>query len=360
MGFDKIAKHAKQNKRACIMARFVEYPEPAMSRLRAKVLLTNPIDAEGIAIIEAVADVVVAPDTRHETLLKLVANADALLVRAYLPQNIFDTARRLRGVVRYGVGLDMIPVEAATAKAIPVANVPGVNAGAVAEYCLSGMLLMTRRMHRMNHDLRTGDWPTSRMLSDEAVELSGRTVGIVGVGNIGRRVAEICHGAFHMRVLGHLRRLDALPSIVAGVDIDTLCRDSDFIILSCPLTPQTQNLISAARIASMKRCAAVINVARGQVIDEAALVNALSDQRIGGAVLDVYQEQPLPRDHPLLTLDNVVLTPHVAGLTRDSMRRMSIGSAQEVVRLLNGERPLNFVNPQIWAQHLARIQGMDS
>jgi D-3-phosphoglycerate dehydrogenase len=341
------------------MARFVEYPEPSMSRPRPKVLLTNPIDAEGIAIISVVADVVIAPDTQHETLLKLVADADVLLVRAYLPQNIFDATRCLRGVVRYGVGLDMIPVEAATAKAIPVANVPGVNAEAVAGYCLSGMLLMTRHLHRMNHALRTADWPTSRMISDEAVELSGRTVGIVGVGNIGRRVAEICHGAFHMRVLGHQRRLDALPSFVTGVDIETLCRDSDFIILSCPLTPQTQNLINAARIASMKPCATVINVARGQVIDEAALASALRNGRIGGAVLDVYREQPLPRDHPLLTLDNVVLTPHVAGLTRDSMRRMSIGSAQEVVRLLNGERPLNFVNPQVWVQHLARIKAME-
>lgn len=329
-------------------------------RANANVLLTNPIDAEGMAVLEAVADVVIAPDTRYDTLLKLVADADALLVRAYLPQNIFDAARCLRGVVRYGVGLDMIPVEAATAKAIPVANVPGVNAGAVAEYCLSGMLLMTRRMHRMNHDLRTLDWHTSRMISDEAVELGGRTVGIVGVGNIGRRVAEICHGAFRMRVLGHQRRLDALPSFVTGVDVDTLCRESDFMILSCPLTPQTQNLISAARIASMKRSAAVINVARGQVIDEPALTNALRDRRIGGAVLDVYQEQPLRRDHPLLTLDNVVLTPHVAGLTRDSMRRMSIGSAQEVVRLLNDEQPLNLVNPQIWEQHLARMREMDT
>ena len=325
---------------------------------RAKVLLTNPIDVEGIRIIETIADVVVAPDTRHETLLDLARDVDALLVRAYLPLNIFDVALRLRGVVRYGVGLDMIPVEAATAKAIPVANVPGVNANAVAEYCISAMLLMARRMHRMNQELRAADWNASRVISDDATEIAGSKVGIIGVGNIGRRVAEICHSAFHMRVLGHQRRLDGLPSFVTGVDVDTLCRESDFIVMCCPLTPQTLGLISATRITLMKRTASIINVARGQVIDEAALAKALRDHRIRGAVLDVYQEQPLRRDHPFLGLDNVVLTPHVAGLTRESMQRMSIGSAQEVVRLLNGERPLNLVNPEIWEQHLKRVRAL--
>ncbi|MEQ1774207.1 MAG: hydroxyacid dehydrogenase [Burkholderiales bacterium] len=331
-----------------------------MSRARAKVLLTNPIDAEGIRIIEAVADAIIAPDTRHETLLDMVKDVDALLVRAYLPLTIFDAAQRLRGVVRYGVGLDMIPVEAATAKAIPVANVPGVNANAVAEYCISAMLLMARRMHQLDQALRMADWSASRVISDQATEITGCTVGIIGVGNIGRRLAEICHGAFRMRVLGYQRRLDALPSFVTGVDVDVLCRDSDFVVLSCPLTPQTQNLLSAARIGLMKRTASIINVARGQVIDELALAAALRENRINGAALDVYQEQPLRRDHPFLSLDNMVLTPHVAGLSRESMQRMSIGSAQEVVRLLNGERPLNFVNPEVWEQHLARMRNLQT
>ena len=210
---------------------------------RPKVLLTNPIGPEGIQIIEQVADVVVAPDTRHETLLECVRDADALLVRAYLPQNIFDVARRLRGVVRYAVGLDMIPMEAATAKSIPVANMPGVNSEAVAEYAVSGLLMLARRMHRMNHLLRTVDWNTSRALGEKSSELLGRTIGIVGVGNIGGRLAEICHTGFRMRVLGHQRRLTALPDFVTGVDIDTLCRESDYIALCCPLTEATRNLI---------------------------------------------------------------------------------------------------------------------
>ena len=323
---------------------------------RPKVLLTNPIAREGIHILEQAAEVVLAPDTRHETLLDYVRDADALLVRAYLPPNIFDVAQRLRGVVRYAVGLDMIPMDAATAKGIPVANVPGVNSEAVAEYVISGLLLLARRMHRMNHLLRTADWNSSRALGEQSSELMGRTIGIVGVGNIGGRLAEICHSGFRMRVLGHQRRLDALPQCVTGVDIDTLCREADYIALCCPLTEATRNLINATRIGLMKRGAGLVNVSRGPVVDELALAAALRENRLGGAVVDVYHEQPLRRDHPFLTLDNMVLTAHVGGNTRESNRRLSEVSSQEIVRLLNDEKPVNFVNPAVWEKHLARIR----
>jgi D-3-phosphoglycerate dehydrogenase len=323
-----------------------------MSRL--KVLLTNLIDPSGDQIIQEIADIVTAPDTKADTLRRMIADADALVVRTHLPTDIFDRPHRLRGVVRHGVGLDMIPMEAATRHVIPVANVPAVNAEAVAEYCISGMLLLVRRMHRLDCDLRAVDWNTSRKLSGQATELFGRTVGIVGVGNVGGRVAEICRAGFRMRVLGNQRRLDALPDFVKGVDVDTLFRESDFIVLNCPLTPETQNLVNVSRIGSMKPTACIVNASRGQVIDEQALVDALRNKRIGGAVLDVYCEQPLPRDNPLLTLDNVILTPHAAGITQESMRRMSQGAAKEIVRLLAGERPVNLCNPEIWDQYIAR------
>ncbi len=321
---------------------------------RPKVLLTNPIDPSGARIINDVADIVVAPDAKPATFHRMIGDADVLVVRSHLPADLFDRPHRLRGIVRHGVGLDMIPMEAATAQGIPVANVPAVNAGAVAEYCVSGMLLLIRRMHRLDRDLRATDWNTSRQVVDDASELCGRTVGIVGVGNVGRRVAEICHAGFRMRVLGNQRRLDALPDFVSGVDLDTLFRESDFIVLNCPLTSATDNLVNAARIGIMKRTAFIINAARGQVIDEDALVAALRVRSIAGAVLDVYREQPLRRDHPLLTLENVILTPHAAGLTQESMQRMSEGAAHEVVRLLAGERPVNLVNPEVWDEYIAR------
>ncbi len=325
--------------------------------MRSKVLLTNPIGEEGMDILNAVADVVIAPDVQPQTLRDCARDADVILVRANLPPDIFESAQRLRGVVRYAVGLDMIPVAAATAKSIPVANMPGVNSDSVAEYVVSALLLLTRRMHLVNHALRTQDWTTARTLGEQSRELTGRTIGIVGVGNIGARLAEICHAGFRMKVLGHQRRLDVLPSFVQGMAIDTLCRDSDFIALCCPLTDATRNLISKERLALMQPGAGIVNVARGPVWDEMAVAAALRAGRLGGAVCDVYEEQPLRRDHPFLTLDNMVLTAHMGGLTQESMRRLSIGSAQEVVRLLRDEKPVNFVNPQVWEKHLVRIRG---
>jgi D-3-phosphoglycerate dehydrogenase len=320
------------------------------------VLLTNPIGREGVEMLEAVADVRVAPDTRAETLLDCAREADAILVRANLPPNIFDVARRLRGVVRYAVGLDMIPVEAATAKAIPVANMPGVNAESVAEYVINALLLIARRIHLIDHTLRTKDWNSARIMGEQSIELMGRTIGIIGVGNIGGRLAETCHAGFRMKVLGHQRRLDVLPPHVQRADIDTLCRESDFISLCCPLTPATRNLISRERIALMKPGAGIVNVSRGAVWDEMAIAAALREGRLRGAVCDVYHEQPLKRDHPFLQLDNIVLTAHMGGLTEESMRRLSIGSAQEVLRLLRDEKPVNFVNAEVWDKHLERIR----
>ncbi|MBM3343241.1 MAG: hydroxyacid dehydrogenase [Betaproteobacteria bacterium] len=323
---------------------------------RPKVLLTNPIGREGIELLQSVADVVIAPDVKPQTLLDGARDADAILVRANLPPNIFEMATRLRGVVRYAVGLDMIPVETATANAIPVANMPGVNAESVAEYVISALLLLTRRMHLINHTLRTKDWNSARALGEKSTELMGRTLGVIGLGNIGSRVAEICHAGFRMKLLGHQRRLNAVPTFVKGVDIDTLCRESDFIAMCCPLTDATRNLLNKDRIALMKSTAGIVNVSRGPVWDEMAIAAALREERLGGAVCDVYAEQPLRRDHPFLALDNMVLTAHMGGLTQESMRRLSIGSAQEVLRLLRNEKPVNFVNPQVWEKHLQRIR----
>jgi D-3-phosphoglycerate dehydrogenase len=209
-------------------------------------------------------------------------------------------------------------------------------------------------MHRSDRELRATDWSTSRKIADRATELLGRTVGIVGVGSVGTRLAEICHHAFHMRVLGYQRRLDALPPFVTPADLETLFAQSDFVVLSCPLTDATLNLASRARIGRMKRGACLLNAARGPVVDEEALVDALREGRLGGAVLDVYREQPLRRDHPLLAMDNVVLTPHAAGITLESMRQMSESAVRDLLRIVAGERPVNFVNPEAWDAYLER------
>jgi D-3-phosphoglycerate dehydrogenase len=315
---------------------------------RPKVLLTGSMHPDGERSIAAVAEVVQAPDAHADTLRRLIADADVLVVRSPLPADLFDHAPMLRGVVRHGVGVDMIPVEAASARGIPLANVPGSNLEAVAEHVLACFGLLARRLHRMDGTLRAAGWAASRALADGSTELAGKTVGIVGVGAIGARIAAICHHGYGMRVLGHRRRLAALPAHVQGVPLDELMHASDYVVLSCPLTEATRHLVDARRLALMKPGSFLVNVSRGPLIDEAALVQALAGRRLGGAALDVFAEQPLRPDHPLLALDNVLLTPHAAGLTQESMARMSRGAAEEVLRLLAGERPLNLVNPQAW------------
>lgn len=321
-----------------------------------KVLLTNPIDPVGDRILEGVAEIVRAPDSKPETLNAMIGDADLLMVRAFLPPDIFDRPNRLRGVVRHGVGLDMIPMESATAKGIPVANVPGSNAEAVAEHAITGMLLIARQNHAMDRELRSLDWPTARKRSDAGIELFGRTLGIVGMGNVGTRIAEIADAGFRMKVLGTPTRSRALPAFVECASPDRIFAESDFIVLACPLTDDTRHLANAARLAAMKPGSALVNVARGPVVDEKALAEALAAKRIRGAVLDVFDTQPLARDHPFLKLDNVILSPHAAGITDESMKRMSQGAAEEAVRLLALERPVNLCNPEVWERHLQRHQ----
>ncbi len=322
---------------------------------RPRVLLTNAIDPAAEARLREAADVVIAPDTKPDTLKRLVADADVLLVRAFLPPDIFENAASLRGVARHGVGLDMIPMEAATAKSIPVSNVPGSNAEAVAEHAIAGMLLIARRLHVMDRELRSRSWGEARTHSDASTELFGHTLGVLGLGDVGTRAAQIAHAGFRMRVLGTASRRRKAPDFVEVLPLEEILRQSDFVLLACPLTPETRNLMNAQRLAMMKPQAALINVARGPIVDEEALVAALREKRLRGAVLDVYTQQPLAADHALRTLDNVILTPHAAGITEESMKRMSNGSVEEALRMIRFERPVNLCNPEVWERHLARF-----
>jgi D-3-phosphoglycerate dehydrogenase len=321
---------------------------------RPTVLATLAMDPAGERLLQGAADIVVAPDPGADTLRRMVGEADVLVVRNQLPADLLERPHRLLGIVRHGTGLDMIPVEAATAQNVPVANVPGVNAEAVAEYCVGSMIALARQLHLMDRDLRAAGWNESRRRSGATIELAGRIAGVVGVGAIGLRVAGILHRGFGMRVLGHQRRMDALPAFVEPAELDRLFAESDFVSLNCPLTPQTRHLLDERRLAMMKPGAFIVNASRGAVIDEQALARALAERRIAGAAIDVYAEQPLPRAHPFLGLDNILLTPHAAGLTQEASRRMGEGAAQETLRLLAGERPVNFVNPEVWERSRAR------
>lgn len=307
------------------------------------VALTAAIHPEAHARLAAACDVRVAADASADALRAVVREAQGLIVRNHLPEDIFDHAPRLRAVVRHGVGLDMIPVERATERRIAVANLPGSNTAAVVEYCLGAMLHLRRGLAGMDAALRQQGWAQARSMADGGTELRGATCGIVGVGTIGAQLASLAQ-ALGMRTVGLTRRPEALPAGVRAVDKAALMRESDVIVLCCPLTPQTRGLIDADALALARPTAILINVARGPVVDTAALADALARQALGGAALDVHDVQPLPADAAIRRAPRILLTPHVAGSTATSMHRMSTGAVDDMLRLLRGEAPSHPVN----------------
>lgn len=316
--------------------------------MKPQVLLTDPIAAAGEAVLSAGAHVIRAPDGEPATVRRLAREADGIIIRSKVPDDIFQAAPRLRAVLIHGTGTDLAPLEEANARGVPVANLPGGNAQSVAEYCAMALLLLARNIVGIVAALRSETWDAARSLGGSAREIHGRTLGIVGVGEIGRRLAKICRHGFDMRVIGHQRRLDRLPPEADAAPLDELVAESDFIVVTCPLTPQTHHLFNRDRIAGMKSSAWLVNVGRGAVVEEEALIEALRERRIAGAMLDVYEHYRLSPGHPLFSLDNVILTPHLAGATRESRARMGVAAAEDMLRMLAGQRPRHLVNPQIW------------
>jgi D-3-phosphoglycerate dehydrogenase len=311
-----------------------------------RVLIVDPIAAAGEALLARSVEVVRSPDSDPATIRRLARDADAIITRSKLPDDVFQAAPRIRAVAIHGTGTDLVPLADATARGVMVSNIPGGNAQSVAEYCVMAMLLQARGIFKIIDSLKKDTWDAARALGADTHEIAGMTLGLVGVGEIGKRVAHICRSGFGMRVLGNQRRLDRLPAEAEPSTLDDLLSASDFVVITCPLNKDTHHLFNKARIEAMKPTAWLINVGRGPVVEEAALIDALRERRIAGAMLDVYEHYRLPPGHPLFALDNAVLTPHLSGMTRESRARMSVAAAEEVLRMLAGERPKNFVNPE--------------
>lgn len=314
-----------------------------------RILLTQTIHPLAQTRLAALGEVVVAADTAPDTLRRGALGCDVVMVRAQLPGDIFDAAPSLIGAVRHGAGVDMIPIEAATAHGVLVANVPGVNANAVAEHVLRSMLQLARGSGAVSAELsaaRSAGWARARALADRGFELRGRTVGVVGFGHVGQAVARACTLGLGMQALATTR--SPLPHEAAArqVSLRELLAASDFVVLACPLTDATRGLVGAAQLALMRPGAFLINVARGPVVNEMALIDALAAGRIAGAALDVFDVQPLPATHPFWHMPQVLVTPHIAGLTEDSMVAMGTQAALAVEHLLRGKAPPHCINPE--------------
>lgn len=318
---------------------------------------THPLHPRAEKMLAGAGGLRIASALDGTTLVRESRDVDVVIVRAVLPPEMFAGNHSIRAAIRHGAGLDMIPVEAATAAGVLVANLPGANARSVAEHVIFTALALLRGFRRIDNDLRKNGWFAGREHANAARELAGKTVGIVGMGAIGREVAAVGHYGFGLNVLGASRGGKNFPDYARAVPLDVLVAESDVIVLACPLTPDTVGLMSRQRIFSMKPGAILVNVSRGPVIDDEALIDCLGEGRIGGAALDVFTRQPLAPDHPYLGFDNVIVTPHLAGITEESMMRMGVGAAEEALRVLKGELPVNLRNPEAVELYARRFAG---
>ena len=325
----------------------------------ARILLTQAIHPLAQVRLAELGELIVAPDTAPDTLRACAIGCDVVVVRAQLPDDIFSAAASLVGAVRHGAGVDMIPIAEATAHGVLVANVPGVNANAVAEHVLRSMLQLARHSAPMALRLRerSAGWANARTFADSGRELAGGSVGLVGFGHVGHAIARLCVAGFGMTVLAHTRSpLAPGEPHARRVPLAELLAQSDFVVLACPLTNETRGLIGAPQLALMKRGACLVNVARGPVVNDAALIEALRSGQLRGAALDVFDAIPLRDDHPYWLMEQVLLTPHVAGITDDSMRAIGQGVAVAIAQLLLGEAPPNCINPQAVPAFQRRIE----
>ena len=315
-----------------------------------KVLATDyvwpSVEPERAVLARIGAELVVAPDGEEETLAALAADADAILTCfAQVTDKVVRAAKRCVVIGRYGVGVDNIAVDTATELGIAVTYVPDYCVDEVSDHVLGLLLDWNRRISIFDASVKRDGWG-SLPLTMRIMRLRGKNIGIVGFGRIGRAVCEKAR-AFGMEPLAYDPYVSAEQAAAGGaraVDFETLLRESDFVTLHSPLTPDTRDLIGAAELALMKPDSFLINCARGPLIDESALLAALRSGAIGGAGLDVLVDAHPSPDAELLALDNVIVTPHVAFFSQEAVLELEERAAGEVAAVLQGRMPDNLVN----------------
>lgn len=268
-----------------------------------------------------------------------------------LPGSALAHAEHLRIISTSGRGTDAVDVAAATARGIPVVNNPAFGTVPVAEHAVGAMIALAKNMLPFNRATHAGEgWAAQKRY--RRMELRGKTLGIVGLGNIGEEMARICIAAFRMRVLAYDPYVPAQKARALGAepvtDLARIWRDSDVVSLHPELTADTRGMVGERELREMRRHAFLINTARGPIVSAGALARALREGWIAGAALDVYEEEPLAKDSPLAGLENLVLSPHIAGLTDEALRAMALSAAEQILQALRGERPPHLVNPEVW------------
>jgi len=314
-------------------------------------LLYGDLPGEASELLQHEAQIVgpFRPQDDWRTPLK---EADALITGAQfkLTPEVLDGAPRLRVMGRPGIGVDNIDLAAATERGICVVNTPDAPTEPVAEKVVGWILMLAHRLREADRVARSAGWSERGTLRGH--DLAGKTLGLIGVGRVGGRVAQICSTAFRMRVLAYDPYVNPARAYLLGIEpvssLDELLPAADFISVHCPLSDETRGMLGEQELQRMKPTAYLINAARAPIVSEAALLRALREGWIAGAAIDVFPSEPPPPDHPLLALDNAILSPHIASFTHEGVLRMSTGCAEQVLMVLRGERPSNLVNPEVW------------
>jgi len=275
----------------------------------------------------------------------------------YADKLLLTRAPNLLVVSTNGVGYDTVNLQACTEAGVLVVNPAGANRESVAEHVLAMMLCLSKKIiqaDRLMH--RESDFDRLCFMGNEII---GKTIGIVGIGHVGSRLAELCRGLFAMRVLAcdpYLTREEIAARGAEKVELDDLFRLADFVSINCPLTDETRGMIGARQYALMKPTAHFINTARGFIHDEAALAEAIGQQKIAGAGLDVWEKEPPGHDHPLFRYDNVLASPHTAGVTREARCNIAKVAAEQLLDVLGGKRPPNILNIDVWPTYAKRFE----
>jgi D-3-phosphoglycerate dehydrogenase len=303
------------------------------------------------------SDEVAAPILAAAHVYQIGAARDEIAPHFHASKDLLKRAPNLLIVSSNGAGFDPVDVEACTVAGVVVVNQSGGNAHSVAEHALGMLLTLSKRILEADRALRRD--PNVNRNALMGSEAQGKTIGIVGLGNVGRRIAELCRGLLRMNVLAYDPYLSATEMAARGgekVELDELLRRSDFVSISCPLTKDNRGMIGARQFALMQPHAYFITTARGFIHDEAALADALRNKQIAGAGLDVWAEEPPPPDHPLLQFDNVLASPHTAGVTKEARENMGRIAAEQVLDALDGKRPPRIINPEVWPVYVRRFQ----
>ena len=306
------------------------------------------IDVESEVLRAAGVEPVVAPDTSEETLTELAADADVIMFCfAQVTGNVLRAAERCMVASRYGIGVDNIDIPTATELGIVVTNVPDYCMDEVTDHAIGMILALNRRLGQHDAQVKAGGW--AQVALDQPMHRTrGATLGILGYGRIGRAIADKA-GGFGMNIIAYDPLIEPGQTI-DGTEITTfedVLKRSHFITVHTPLTPETEGMIGPDQIASMMPGSIIVNCARGGIIQEQALADALHSGHLAGAGLDVVEPAPPPDDHPLLHAPNIIITPHTAFFSQASTIELERRTAQEALRVLNGNNPENLINPQV-------------